>query len=52
MEKGITEKMQEYITKDCSYVPALVVNIPILGYAHIRGEQAMSVDGGMTLLST
>lgn len=43
MEKGIMEKMQVYITKDCSYVPALAVNISILGYAHCGSRQCLQM---------
>lgn len=53
MEKGIMEKMQVYITKDCSYVPALVVNISILGYAHCGSRQCLQmVTWTYCLLST
>lgn len=53
MEKGITDKMQVYITKDCSDAPALVVNIPILGYAHCGSRQCLHmVAWPYCLLST
>lgn len=33
-ERSLWNKLKVYITKDCSSVPALVVNILILAYAH------------------